>query len=114
MRIPSARILCSASIIALAMFPAPAFAHCPSMTRGPCMRARLTLESGERPVVYDLAGDPTERQPDPAPLQARSAELLERLRRREVELAQRAAPASQYQPLDDETKEKLRRLGYLR
>jgi arylsulfatase A-like enzyme len=65
------------------------------------------------PVVYDLAADPGEQHPDPPDVAPSAGRLLEALRRKTADLATRAAPAGEHQPLDDETKEKLRRLGYL-
>jgi choline-sulfatase len=88
--------------------------HAQALIRGSSKLVTRRERNGRlQPLVYDLAADPGERQPDPPSLVGRSAPLLERLRRHEVELARRAAPSSDHQPVDDEMKEKLRRLGYL-
>jgi arylsulfatase A-like enzyme len=59
--------------------------------------------------AYDLAGDPGEKTPLPAPEGAAMAKDLEAWR---AELATRARGAVSHAPLDDETRDRLKALGY--
>jgi arylsulfatase A-like enzyme len=82
--------------------------HARGLVRG---SRKLLLDPQGQPRVFDLSRDPGELAPSGTPQEAQ--ELGDALERARAELASRAAPAGQTAPLDAETRERLRALGYL-
>jgi arylsulfatase A-like enzyme len=83
-------------------------AHSRGLVRG---SRKLLIDPEGRPQVFDLARDPAERSAAGTPEEVR--ELTEALERERADLASRAALPAPTAPLDAETRQRLRALGYL-
>lgn len=73
---------------------------------------KLLVAPNGRLELYDLEEDPEEMKPNPADLADRSETLAGALADTRAELADRALPAAERGEVDEETKERLRALGY--
>jgi arylsulfatase A-like enzyme len=82
--------------------------HSRGLVRG---SRKLLVDPRGGTLLFDLARDPGERAGAGSPDEAR--ELREALERARAELASRAAPSPAAEPLDPETRKRLRALGYL-
>ena len=85
----------------------------PKHTRALVRRSlKVLTQPGGGTESYDLAQDPGEQRPNLPALAESSAALLDELRRRYAQLAERASPPAESFELDDATKDRLRALGY--
>ncbi len=74
--------------------------------------AKLLVPPHGAPTAYELRNDAGETRPDPPDLAAEAAALRARLSEWQRVLATRAAPSAETMPLDADTRERLRALGY--